>query len=93
MCGYSKEDWQDLARKCEVAGADMIELNLSCPHGVCGGSAHYWAVCASSSVRAIASPRLHGVTSVGITFTALSSLLHVVNLSWPSLFNIRSKPH
>ena len=34
MCGFKKEDWQDLARKCEAAGADMIELNLSCPHGM-----------------------------------------------------------
>ena len=26
--------WQQLARKCQDAGADMIELNMSCPHGM-----------------------------------------------------------
>ena len=34
MCGYSKEDWQKLAKMAQDAGADAIELNLSCPHGM-----------------------------------------------------------
>ncbi|KAL1455585.1 hypothetical protein WDU94_009669 [Cyamophila willieti] len=34
MCTYNKEDWLELSRKCEVAGADALELNLSCPHGM-----------------------------------------------------------
>ncbi len=28
------EGWQRMARKCEQAGANIIELNLSCPHGM-----------------------------------------------------------
>lgn len=35
MDDASKPDgWQYLARKCEEAGAHIIELNLSCPHGM-----------------------------------------------------------
>lgn len=34
MCGYSKEDWTELAQMTERAGADALELNLSCPHGM-----------------------------------------------------------
>jgi len=34
MCSYSKEDWQDLAIEAEKSGADALELNLSCPHGM-----------------------------------------------------------
>jgi len=34
MCGYSKEDWQELVEMTQVAGPDAIELNLSCPHGM-----------------------------------------------------------
>lgn len=28
------EGWQSMAKKCEDAGANLIELNLSCPHGM-----------------------------------------------------------
>jgi dihydropyrimidine dehydrogenase (NADP+) len=34
MCGYSKEDWQELAGRAAKTGADALELNLSCPHGM-----------------------------------------------------------
>ena len=34
MCSYNKEDWQLLAKMSEEAGADALELNLSCPHGM-----------------------------------------------------------
>jgi dihydropyrimidine dehydrogenase (NAD+) subunit PreA len=35
MDDASKPDgWQYMAKKCEEAGAQMIELNLSCPHGM-----------------------------------------------------------
>ncbi|KAJ8957488.1 hypothetical protein NQ318_020514 [Aromia moschata] len=34
MCGYIEEDWRELAKKAEDSGADMLELNLSCPHGM-----------------------------------------------------------
>jgi len=34
MCGYSKEDWSELASRAEAAGAHALELNLSCPHGM-----------------------------------------------------------
>ncbi|KAH9496274.1 hypothetical protein Btru_017966 [Bulinus truncatus] len=34
MCGYIEEDWTELAKMAEAAGADALELNLSCPHGM-----------------------------------------------------------
>ena len=35
MDDASKPDgWQFMAKKCEEAGAQMIELNMSCPHGM-----------------------------------------------------------
>jgi dihydropyrimidine dehydrogenase (NADP+) len=34
MAGYSKEDWQELALLTAESGCDMMELNLSCPHGM-----------------------------------------------------------
>lgn len=34
MCGYSKEDWQELTIMTQEACPDALELNLSCPHGM-----------------------------------------------------------
>ena len=34
MCSFNKEDWTQLAKMSEEAGADALELNLSCPHGM-----------------------------------------------------------
>uniref|UniRef100_A0A673BX02 dihydropyrimidine dehydrogenase (NADP(+)) n=1 Tax=Sphaeramia orbicularis TaxID=375764 RepID=A0A673BX02_9TELE len=34
MCSYNKEDWTELAKMAEESGADALELNLSCPHGM-----------------------------------------------------------
>eukprot|EP01006_Ploeotia_vitrea_P008203 TRINITY_DN19351_c0_g1_i1.p1 TRINITY_DN19351_c0_g1~~TRINITY_DN19351_c0_g1_i1.p1 ORF type:complete len:1021 (-),score=146.47 TRINITY_DN19351_c0_g1_i1:185-3217(-) len=34
MSAYIEEDWKLLAQLSEKAGADAIELNLSCPHGM-----------------------------------------------------------
>ncbi|XP_059168916.1 dihydropyrimidine dehydrogenase [NADP(+)]-like [Physella acuta] len=34
MCGYIESDWTELAKMAEAAGADALELNLSCPHGM-----------------------------------------------------------
>lgn len=34
MAAFVKEDWQELVRKSCAAGADAVELNLSCPHGM-----------------------------------------------------------
>lgn len=34
MCAFNKEDWQELAKKAVASGADALELNLSCPHGM-----------------------------------------------------------
>lgn len=34
MCSYNKEDWTELAIMAEKSGADALELNLSCPHGM-----------------------------------------------------------
>lgn len=34
MCAYSEPDWTQLAKLSCDAGADALELNLSCPHGM-----------------------------------------------------------
>jgi dihydropyrimidine dehydrogenase (NADP+) len=34
MAGFSKEDWIELTTMTNTAPFDMIELNLSCPHGM-----------------------------------------------------------
>lgn len=34
MCSYKEQDWKALAKKASEAGADALELNLSCPHGM-----------------------------------------------------------
>jgi len=34
MCSFNEQDWIELSTQVEAAGADMLELNLSCPHGV-----------------------------------------------------------
>jgi dihydropyrimidine dehydrogenase (NADP+) len=34
MCSFNEADWTELAQKAEKAGADALELNLSCPHGM-----------------------------------------------------------
>jgi hypothetical protein len=34
MCSYNEGDWTELARMAAAAGADALELNLSCPHGM-----------------------------------------------------------
>jgi len=31
----TKDDWRVLIKKCEDAGADGLELNFGCPHGMC----------------------------------------------------------
>ena len=34
MCSFNEEDWTELAQMAEESGADALELNLSCPHGM-----------------------------------------------------------
>uniref|UniRef100_A0A7E4UTH7 Dihydropyrimidine dehydrogenase [NADP(+)] n=1 Tax=Panagrellus redivivus TaxID=6233 RepID=A0A7E4UTH7_PANRE len=34
MASFNKEDWVELAERSQAAGADALELNLSCPHGM-----------------------------------------------------------
>uniref|UniRef100_H2YN47 Dihydropyrimidine dehydrogenase [NADP(+)] n=1 Tax=Ciona savignyi TaxID=51511 RepID=H2YN47_CIOSA len=34
MCAFDESDWTKLAKMSEAAGADALELNLSCPHGM-----------------------------------------------------------
>ncbi len=31
---YNKEAWQEIVGRCEEAGVDAFELNMSCPHGL-----------------------------------------------------------
>lgn len=34
MCSYNEEDWTVITKMAVEAGADALELNLSCPHGM-----------------------------------------------------------
>lgn len=38
IMGFSKDEWVELAKASEDAGADMLELNFSCPHMTVEGS-------------------------------------------------------
>ena len=38
IMGFSNQEWADLAKTCTDAGADMLELNFSCPHMTVEGS-------------------------------------------------------
>lgn len=38
IMGFSNQEWADLAKACTEAGADMLELNFSCPHMTVEGS-------------------------------------------------------
>ena len=38
IMGFSNDEWRELAIACEDAGADMLELNFSCPHMTVEGS-------------------------------------------------------
>lgn len=38
IMGFSNAEWGELARACTDAGADMLELNFSCPHMTVEGS-------------------------------------------------------
>jgi len=40
IMGYSDEGWVELASRSEAAGADMLELNVSCPQMACEGAGH-----------------------------------------------------
>jgi dihydropyrimidine dehydrogenase (NADP+) len=34
MAAYNKKDWEDLAKMCVEGNFDIVELNLSCNHGM-----------------------------------------------------------
>jgi dihydropyrimidine dehydrogenase (NAD+) subunit PreA len=38
IMGFSNDEWRELAIACQDAGADMLELNFSCPHMTVEGS-------------------------------------------------------
>jgi dihydropyrimidine dehydrogenase (NAD+) subunit PreA len=40
IMGYSDAGWAELAQRAEAAGADMIELNASCPQMACEGAGY-----------------------------------------------------
>jgi dihydropyrimidine dehydrogenase (NAD+) subunit PreA len=40
IMGFSMDDWEYLAKASEDNGADMLELNFSCPHMTIEGSGH-----------------------------------------------------
>jgi dihydropyrimidine dehydrogenase (NAD+) subunit PreA len=40
LMGFSDEGWIELATRAEETGADMLELNVSCPQMACEGAGH-----------------------------------------------------
>jgi len=48
MCTYNAEDWTELCQEAEASGADALELNLSCPHGM--GESGMGLACGQDSV-------------------------------------------
>jgi dihydropyrimidine dehydrogenase (NAD+) subunit PreA len=40
IMGFSNEEWGVLAKACSDAGADLLELNFSCPHMTVEGAGH-----------------------------------------------------
>lgn len=40
IMGFESKEWSDLAKACTDAGADMLELNFSCPHMTVEGAGH-----------------------------------------------------
>ena len=38
IMGFSNQEWADLSKACADAGADMLEINVSCPHMTVEGS-------------------------------------------------------
>lgn len=38
IMGFSNQEWEDLTKACADAGADMLEINVSCPHMTVEGS-------------------------------------------------------
>lgn len=40
IMGFSTEEWSTLAKACTDAGADLLELNFSCPHMSVEGTGH-----------------------------------------------------
>ena len=46
---YSQEDWTELCKLAEQAGADALELNLSCPHAQGMGQKGMGQVCGQVS--------------------------------------------
>ncbi len=40
IMGFSTDEWTHLAKACTDAGADMLELNFSCPHMTVEGAGH-----------------------------------------------------
>ena len=49
ICCYSQEDWTELCKLAEQAGADALELNLSCPHAQGMGQKGMGQVCGQVS--------------------------------------------
>lgn len=71
MCGYNKDDWELLSRLAEEAGADMLELNLSCPHGM--GESGMGLACGQVS---------EGDSDSGTTPQSVDSLSLTCGLAW-----------
>ncbi|NLI77602.1 MAG: NAD-dependent dihydropyrimidine dehydrogenase subunit PreA [Candidatus Riflebacteria bacterium] len=40
IMGFANQEWADLAKACTDAGADLLELNFSCPHMTVEGSGY-----------------------------------------------------
>lgn len=97
MCSYNEQDWTDLTKMAVAAGADALELNLSCPHGMgekgmglaCGQVGQKDACCYVESVAThyINIKYVYAVTNTlnQTIFLECRKVLRVKNLSGPIL--------
>jgi len=83
MCSYDKEDWQELAIMAEGSGADALELNLSCPHGM--GERGMGLACGQDAdmVRNICS-WVKSVTKIPVFAKMTPNVTNIVNIATAS---------
>lgn len=97
MCAHDEQDWTELAKMSEDSGADALELNLSCPHGMgergmgleCGQKPHMvedicrWVKAAVKiPVFAKLTPNVTDIVEIARAARAGETLLDYVPTNW-----------
>ncbi|KOB68976.1 Dihydropyrimidine dehydrogenase [Operophtera brumata] len=64
MCSYNEADWVELAQKAQASGADALELNLSCPHGM--GESGMGLACGQIPFFVKLTPNITDIVSIAV---------------------------